>query len=270
MKHSIQFDYVKLKPSEQIGSHQQPTWELSLIIKGEGIRTIADESEPFKSGEVVLVTPEVTHCWQFKDNVEKIENITVTFSPELLHIVAATFPELQTIFGNLANISKGIVFTGKTRQRLHDGLKQMIGMTDAERVTLFIHLMTIIAVGREQREVGTLTVNDAQRRLKQIEIYIRCNYKREFSIDDLALHIGMNRSSLCTFFKHHSGKTIITSLNDHRLSVACNLLRHSSLSIQQVCYESGFNDVPHFCRLFKRKFGVTPKEYRRLHITNKN
>ena len=38
MKHSIQFDYVKLKPSEQIGSHQQPTWELSLIIKGEGIR----------------------------------------------------------------------------------------------------------------------------------------------------------------------------------------------------------------------------------------
>lgn len=76
MKHSIQFDYVKLKPSEQIGSHQQPTWELSLIIKGEGIRTIAEESEQFKSGEVVLVPPEVSHCWQFNDNVDKIENIT--------------------------------------------------------------------------------------------------------------------------------------------------------------------------------------------------
>ena len=154
----------------------------------------------------------------------------------------------------------GIVFTGKTRLRLHDGLKQMIGMTDAERVTLLIHLLTIIAIGDERREVGKLIWNDTQQRMKQIEIYISCNYKREISIDDLALHVGMNRSSLCTFFKRHSGNTIITCLNEHRLSVACNLLQHSSLTIQQVCYESGFNDIPHFCRVFKRKFRVTPKE----------
>ena len=64
--------HVRLKPSEQIGSHQQPTWELSLVIEGEGTRTIADVNEPFKSGEVVLVPPETVHCWHFTDNVEKI------------------------------------------------------------------------------------------------------------------------------------------------------------------------------------------------------
>lgn len=264
MKNSIQFDHVRLKPSEQIGSHQQPTWELSLVIEGEGIRTIAGVSEPFKSGEVVLVPPEIPHCWQFTENAEKIENITVIFAPELFHSVTATIPELQTLFGNLAKSSKGIVFTGRTRQRLSEGMKQMVELTDAERVTLFIHLLTIIAVSSDRREIGKQTESDAQRRLKQIEIYISCNYKRDISIDDLAQHIGMNRSSLCTFFKHHSGKTIITYLNEHRFSVACHLLRHSSLTIQQVCYESGFNDVPHFCRIFKRKYGVTPKEYRGL------
>ena len=264
MKHSIQFDHVRLKPSEQIGSHQQPTWELSLVIEGEGIRTIAGVSEPFKSGEVVLVPPEIPHCWQFTDNADKIENITITFAPELIHTVAATFPELQILFEDLAKSSKGIVFTGKTRQRLSEGLKQMTDLTDAERVTLFIHLLTIIAVSSDRMEIGKQTGNDAQRRLKQIEIYISCNYKREISIDDLAHHIGMNRSSLCTFFKHHSDKTIVTYLNEHRLSVACHLLRQTSLTIQQVCYESGFNDVPHFCRIFKRKFSVTPKEYREL------
>lgn len=262
MKHSIQFDHVKLKPSEQIGNHQQPTWELSLVIEGEGIRTIANVSEPFKSGEVVLVPPETTHCWQFVYKVEKIENITVTFASELLHSVAATFPELQTLFEDLAKSSKGIVLTGRTRQRVSEGLRQMTILTDAERVTLLIHLLTIIAISADRREIGKEMENGVQRRLKQIEIFISCNYKRDISIDDLAQHVGMNRSSLCTFFKHHLGKTIITYLNEYRLSVACHLLRHTSLTIQQICYESGFNDVPHFCRIFKCKFGVTAKSYR--------
>ena len=209
MKQFIHFDHVRLKPSEQIGIHQQPTWELSLVIEGEGIRTIAGVSEPFKSGEVVLVPPDTPHCWQFTDNGQKIENITVIFAPELIHTVAATFPELQTHFGGLAESIKAVVFTGRTRLRLSEGLKQMTSL-----------------------------------------------------IDDLAQHVGMNRSALCIFFKHHTGKTIITYLNEHRLSVACHLLRLTSLTVQQVCYESGFNDVPHFCRTFKKMEGLTPKEYR--------
>ena len=262
MKQSIHFDHVRLKPSEQIGSHQQPTWELSLVIMGEGIRTIAGVSEPFKSGEVVLVPPETPHCWQFTDKGQKIENITVIFAPELIYTISATFPELQTHFGNLAEFTKAIVFTGRTRRRLSEGLMLMADLTDAERVSLFIHLLTIIAVSSERREIGKLRETDAQRRLKQIEIFISCNYKRDVSIDDLARHVGMNRSALCTFFKHHTGKTIITCLNEHRLSVACHLLRHTTLTIQQVCYESGFNDIPYFCRIFKRKVGMTPLEYR--------
>ena len=262
MKQFIHFDHVRLKPSEQIGIHQQPTWELSLVIEGEGIRTIAGVSEPFKSGEVVLVPPDTPHCWQFTDNGQKIENITVIFAPELIHTVAATFPELQTHFGGLAESIKAVVFTGRTRLRLSEGLKQMTSLTDAERLTMFIHLLSIIAVSNEHKEIGKQVETDAQRRLKQIEIYISCNYKRDVSIDDLAQHVGMNRSALCIFFKHHTGKTIITYLNEHRLSVACHLLRLTSLTVQQVCYESGFNDVPHFCRTFKKMEGLTPKEYR--------
>ena len=262
MKQSIHFDHVRLKPSEQVGSHQQPTWELSLVIKGEGIRTIAGVSEPFKSGEVVLVPPRTLHCWLFNDNGQKIENITVIFAQELLHSVAATFPELQTHFGSLTESTKAVVFTGQTRQRLSEGLKQMTSLTDAERLTMFIHLLSIIAISSERKEIGKQTESDAQRRLKQMEIYISCNYKRDVSIDDLAQHVGMNRSALCTFFKHHTGKTIITYLNEHRLSVACHLLRNTSLTVQQVCYDSGFNNVPHFCRFFKREVGMTPLEYR--------
>ncbi len=48
-----------------------------------------------------------------------------------------------------------------------------------------------------------------------------------------------------------------------RLDNAKRLLCNQSLTVQQVCYRSGFQDVPYFCRLFKRTFGMTPSEYRR-------
>ncbi len=73
----------------------------------------------------------------------------------------------------------------------------------------------------------------------------------------------MNRSSLCTFFRHQTGQTLVDAINARRLEVARNLLRRRDLTIQQVCYESGFNDVSYFCRLFKRMEGLTPKEYQR-------
>lgn len=73
----------------------------------------------------------------------------------------------------------------------------------------------------------------------------------------------MNRSAVCTFFRRHTGKTLIEAVNARRISVAKNLLRRKDLPIQQVCFLSGFNDVPYFSRLFKRTEGITPKEYRR-------
>lgn len=73
----------------------------------------------------------------------------------------------------------------------------------------------------------------------------------------------MNRSAVCTFFRRHTGKTLIKAVNARRICVVKNLLRRKDLPIQQVCFLSGFNDVPYFSRLFKRIEGITPKEYRR-------
>ena len=48
----------------------------------------------------------------------------------------------------------------------------------------------------------------------------------------------------------------------HRLETACRQLKDPSLQVSDVCYESGFNDIPHFNRSFRRRFGVSPSAYR--------
>ena len=104
--------------------------------------------------------------------------------------------------------------------------------------------------------------SEAEERLQRINIFISCNYNRDINVDVIARHVGMNRSSLCTFFRRQTGKTIIEAVNARRFEVATNLLHHQDLSIQQVCFMSGFKDVPYFFRLFKQRFGITPKSYR--------
>ena len=63
----MKYDYVKLNPSEQIGTHSQPSWELSYILRGRGTKSVGDTESPFREGDMVLVVPEMRHCWRFED-----------------------------------------------------------------------------------------------------------------------------------------------------------------------------------------------------------
>lgn len=54
---SLSFDHVVISPNDQIGLHKQSSWELSYIIRGEGLRTIGDRTERFRQGEIVIVVP---------------------------------------------------------------------------------------------------------------------------------------------------------------------------------------------------------------------
>ena len=77
------FEHVVLSPKDQIGLHKQSSWELSYIVRGEGIRTIGDTKERFQAGEIVLVVPDMQHQWCFNTPTDgkdgMIENITITF-----------------------------------------------------------------------------------------------------------------------------------------------------------------------------------------------
>lgn len=74
--------------------------------------------------------------------------------------------------------------------------------------------------------------------------------------------MGMNKSSFCIFVKRNTGLTFSQYLNDIKLHRAVEMLRNKDTQISNIAYESGFTSVPYFNRIFKRKYGCTPKEYR--------
>ena len=74
----------------------------------------------------------------------------------------------------------------------------------------------------------------------------------------------MNRSTFCTFFKRNKGMTFSRFVTLYRLETACGLLKTSQKQISEICYAVGFNDLPHFNRVFKREYGASPSQFRIL------
>ena len=73
----------------------------------------------------------------------------------------------------------------------------------------------------------------------------------------------MSRTRFCSFWRHETGETFMTFVTRQRLKTACHLLlTRPGMHVSEICYESGFSDIPHFNRTFRRFLGLSPTEYR--------
>lgn len=259
------YQYVKLDASKQIGLHSQSSYELSYIIKGNGMRQIGDISEPFNAGEIVLVAPDTPHCWRFYDG-GKIVNATIFFDRDFLSSCANAFAEFAPVVDEIKKISSGaVIFDSAKTVDMRSIISEMQHEDDATRIASMLRLMPIIANDSDYSVIGFTAVDADKERLESIYSYVACNIQRGISLADIADHVGMNRSSFCSFFKRSVGVSFVTYLNRIRIERACQLLGSCQLSIAEICYLSGFNDVPYFNRLFKKTMAITPREYKLRH-----
>lgn len=263
---SFGFDNVRLAPNEQIGLHTQDTWEISYVRIGSGMRFIGTTTEPFQSGEVIMIPPEIPHCWYFDknttDNQGQIANITVIFSDVFLRNCSVAFPELTEAIERLKAKRDAVKFGKEKGNAAIHLLEEMCSQNRAERVASMIRLILLAAMNDEECVVGRYQrISKEQQRMSQVRIYIICNAGRTITLDDVAHHAGMNRAAFCVFFKKAFGTTFINYLNGYRIELACQLLAQRQKSVSEICYQVGFNNVPYFNRVFKRLKGVSPMEY---------
>jgi AraC-type DNA-binding domain-containing proteins len=268
--HSFSYNDVHIAPKNQIDLHQQSTWELSYVSLGSGMRAIGDKTEMFNSGDVVLIPPEIPHCWSFNDSETDINghitNITVTFDDIFLNKCASTFPEISAVIMKIRENVDAVKFDKRKADVIISILNGMKKENNAEKLASLIRLLSVLSDDKDIYIVGHNNKMDAREyQLNLIKTYVLCNFYRSITIDDVARNVNMNRTSFCRFFKHNIGMSFVNYLNEYRISKACELLKKSDLNISQVCYKTGFNDIPYFCRVFRRIKCMTPSKYR---ITN--
>lgn len=270
MKSAFIFDDVCIPPEKQIGMHSHPRWELSYVVCGSGKRTIGDLTEPFGPGEIILIPPGIPHVWRFNpaetDADGNIANLSVFFESSLPESMIGLFPEMAGPLARIESLEHAISYKGKQYQTILRLLKLMRGKTPETRFPVMMELLIAISHTSCGICAGCNTsLSRAELRLEKVRVYCACNYSRPITIDEISRHVGMNKSAFCTFMRHSAGTTFSKYVNDIRLERAKDKLRHTDSVIAEIALGCGFQNVTYFNRLFRKKYGCSPTDFRAGH-----
>ncbi len=97
--------------------------------------------------------------------------------------------------------------------------------------------------------------------------YITENYHNRLTMQEMGKHFNYSVSTLSHLFLKHSGKSLPNYISDLRLSEAKWYLLNSQTSITEVAMFLGYNSSSYFSAAFKKKYGMTPKEFRARQVT---
>ncbi|MDP4098148.1 response regulator [Paenibacillus sp. P96] len=125
-------------------------------------------------------------------------------------------------------------------------LKQAVGELAAE----------IAVLADEDREPYPLLRTEVRAAL----LYLEAHYADRVSIGDVAAHVGLSEPYLCQLFKAETGRGIVAQLNEIRMKKAYELLASGRYLVKQASFEVGIHDPFYFNRLFKKRFGISPKK----------
>lgn len=99
--------------------------------------------------------------------------------------------------------------------------------------------------------------------------FINHNYQSKIVQEEIAEKVGMSTAAFCRFFKEKTGKPFTNFVNEMRVAYACKLLIEGKMTISQICFECGFNNLSNFNRTFKKVSGYTPRAYQEQFIKMK-
>lgn len=261
-------------PSVPIHWHQEI--EITIIEAGQAEYRVNLNPYLLKEGDIITIKPEALHSisklpdnnmkWRtmvFNLNMLKSANtdgcLLKYIAPiinnlhELPLIITKDLPYYNDILGIINNI-----FTCYDEKSIAYELEL--------KSLLFKYIAVLYKAGLVDTSNGTSAIpTETINKIKQLLNYINDNYTREISVPELAEVCRFSEYHFMRFFKKHIGTSCIQYINNYRLEKSTELLCTTDMTIMEIAFEVGFDNLSYFNKLFKRKYNMTPKEFRKLH-----
>lgn len=237
--------------------------ELLFVLEGSIDVTMGDQVTHMRPEDILVINANKKHCLKGSEDV--------LFAR--LHIM---YQLVSDVFGTTDIIFWCDSTKGDTDRymELRDTLKLLLnhylsikgGVANFGHIALCYRVLDLLSVHFLVRTGDRNIQNSKDRqdeRLLQINNYIRANYNRPISLNDLASQLYLSEGHLSRYFKKTYGMNFVTYLTNVRLYHAVEDLLYSDQPITRVAYDNGFSNVNAFNKSFKEAYGVTPSTFRK-------
>jgi AraC-like DNA-binding protein len=251
--------------------HFHPEYELTFITKGNGKRYVGSNMDDFLSGDLVLLGPNLPHCWKLESPGEQCDAgaIVIQFAANFLGDDFFNKPELQDIKKLFKKASSGISFSGGTQAAIGRKLSALIN--EDSNFSMMLGLLDILQRLAMSNEYTLLDQNQSiaertvaeQERINPVYAYLVDNFRQQVSLDTAAGIANMTPNAFCKYFKKITRKTFMETIIEYRLNYATQQLVQTDKPISEISFDSGFGDVSHFYKTFKTKMHLSPLNYRK-------
>ncbi len=252
--------------------HNHEVYELNFVENANGVRRIVgDSSEVIGNYDLVLITsPVLEHVWEQNNcTSQDVREITIQFKfglDEEDGLFEKT--PFASIHQMLKEAQKGLAFPLQAIMKVYGLITSISGIQDRfEALMQFIRILHILSEEDGARSLASsayakVKVEDDSRRVLKVKNYINENYMYEIKLETLADIANMSQSAFSRFFKLHTGRTLSDYIIDTRLGYATRMLLDTQDSIANISFNCGYNNFSNFNRIFKRKKGCSPSEFR--------
>jgi AraC-like DNA-binding protein len=262
--------------------HRHNEVQLTWILKGEGTLIVDNSIHLFHQHEIYWIGANQSHV--FKSEPSKFKNRETT--KHTLDIFFSFDKQLSSFFSipEIKNLKNFIEHHG-TGFRVPDAsvtgiAEKMLAVRDSSGVEQFFQFLSLLKQIAALEELAPLSLPSHESysdhegiRIANIYNYVMKHYKEDITLEEVAKIAYMTPQAFCRYFKKHTHHTLLAFINQVRINEACKKLVDKNYeSISSVAYNSGFNSITNFNRVFKSIVKKSPKEYMDtyFHSTNQS
>jgi AraC-like DNA-binding protein len=256
--------------------HYHPEYEIVLVTESTGKRFIGDHISDFGPGNLALLGPNIPHTYKNEDKYYaehsklRAKSIVIHFTETSLGNDFLNLPEANILNGLFEAASFGIDIFGRTNEKIGAALHDILNLKGLRRWLSLVEILLEIATSNEITSITKtphIGHNEKEsRRLCNVFDWMTSNIKKDITLSEAAQIAEMNENAFSRFFSQRTRKTFSGYIKELRLQKAAKLLVENDMTITQVCYECGYNNISNFNRQFLNHYKMNPMTYKKAFL----
>ncbi len=250
--------------------HRHPELELVAIDAGSGRIFAGDYQGTFRSDEIYFLGEDLPHIFQSTSHQageSRSRTHVIQFRRGFAGADLFDMPEFRSVSELFRAAARGLLVTSSLQPQVRESMRKVHTLAGGRRVACLLELLMDLAESRSLHPLASARYDASEvpsdGRMPAVIAYIHENLTEKLTVPEAARRAGLSPNAFCRYFKRQTRRTFTDLVNELRVGEASRLLLETSDSVTDVGFASGFGNLAHFYKEFRKRVRTSPLNYRR-------